>query len=150
MEFLAHHRRYLRAQAHHLNPVVQIGHQGLTEAILAQVERSLIDHELIKVRVARECELSAKECGAQIASAKKAEFIQCIGRVVTLFRRNLQSPKIPLTEEAQERREVKKKAAQKAAAAATLASKKGRKVTGVLKKKNSGLKQRLRAAGKIR
>ena len=41
----------LRAAGHALNPLVQIGKEGLTEAVLAQVARTVADHELVKVRL---------------------------------------------------------------------------------------------------
>ncbi|HET9934754.1 MAG TPA: YhbY family RNA-binding protein, partial [Polyangiaceae bacterium] len=43
-------RRYLRSLGHELSPVVQIGHQGLTEAVLSAIDQALETHELIKVR----------------------------------------------------------------------------------------------------
>ena len=47
-------RRTLRAAGHHLAPVVQVGKEGVTEAVLAQVDQALIDHELIKVKAGTE------------------------------------------------------------------------------------------------
>ena len=44
-------RRALRAKAHHLHPVVSIGHHGLTPAVLHELDVNLLAHELIKVRV---------------------------------------------------------------------------------------------------
>ena len=48
-------RQHLRALAHHLEPVVQIGHEGPTEAVLAQINEALEAHELIKVKIGGEC-----------------------------------------------------------------------------------------------
>jgi hypothetical protein len=45
-------RKSLKAAAHHLNPVVIIGQEGLSEAVIRETDRSLRAHELIKVRVA--------------------------------------------------------------------------------------------------
>jgi hypothetical protein len=44
-------RRELRARAHHLHPVVMVGHHGLTPAVLHEIDAALSAHELIKVRV---------------------------------------------------------------------------------------------------
>ena len=44
-------RLALRSQAHHLDPVVLLGANGLTNAVLHEIDRALNDHELIKVRV---------------------------------------------------------------------------------------------------
>jgi RNA-binding protein YhbY len=44
-------RRALRARAHSLQPVVSISQNGLTEAVVREVEANLVSHELIKIRV---------------------------------------------------------------------------------------------------
>ncbi|WP_117086172.1 YhbY family RNA-binding protein, partial [Klebsiella pneumoniae] len=46
--------QHLKALAHHLNPVVMIGNNGLTEGVLAETEVALTHHELIKVKIAGE------------------------------------------------------------------------------------------------
>ena len=43
-------RKALKAKAHKLDPVVQIGDKGLTEQVIAEIDRALQAHELIKVR----------------------------------------------------------------------------------------------------
>ena len=45
-------RRALRAQAHHLDPVVLVGQHGLTPAVLHEIDLALLKHELVKVRIA--------------------------------------------------------------------------------------------------
>ncbi len=45
--------QYLKSLAHHLNPVVMIGNNGLTEGVLAEIEQSLSYHELIKIKIAK-------------------------------------------------------------------------------------------------
>ena len=47
----ARERSFLKARAHPLEPIVHVGHEGLTEAVLNEVDNALIAHELIKVRV---------------------------------------------------------------------------------------------------
>ena len=77
--------RFLRAQAHHLKPVVMVGDKGLTENVLAEVEQALEVHELIKVGVAAERE--EREEAAQIMSAESgAHVVQIIGKMVVLYR----------------------------------------------------------------
>jgi putative YhbY family RNA-binding protein len=79
-------RRELRARAHHLNPVVSIAGNGLTPAVLAEIERSLQAHELIKVKVhgterkAREA-LLASLCGTLDAAP-----VQHIGSILVVWR----------------------------------------------------------------
>jgi len=45
-------RKALRARAHKLEPVVMIGGKGLTDEVIAEIDRALSAHELIKVRAA--------------------------------------------------------------------------------------------------
>ena len=45
-------KQYLKGLAHHLNPVVMLGGNGLTEGVLVEIDNALNHHELIKVKVA--------------------------------------------------------------------------------------------------
>jgi RNA-binding protein len=89
-------KSYLRSLAHPLKPVVQIGHQGLTAGVVAALEVALEQHELIKVKVAGECEIDAVDLGPDIEKATQARVAQVIGRTVVLYRQRLQEPKIVL------------------------------------------------------
>ncbi len=81
-------RAALRAEAHHLDVKVHVGHQGVTPAILASLDDVLRTHELVKLQVAKAGELSAREAANRVAEASGAEVIQVIGRTFTLFREN--------------------------------------------------------------
>jgi RNA-binding protein len=89
-------RRHLRALAHHLAPVLRIGVGGLTPAVLAEMNRSLEAHELIKVRVEKECPTAAKELSEPIERGAHAAVAQVIGRTLVLYRRRAKNPKIEL------------------------------------------------------
>lgn len=80
-------RRALRAKAHPLEPVVMIGDQGLTAAVIREVERSLKAHELIKVRAAGERD--DREAWLEtLANALHAAPVQHIGKMLVLWREN--------------------------------------------------------------
>ncbi len=81
-------RANLRAEAHHLQPLVHVGHAGVTEPLLKALDDALRTHELIKIDISRNLDLSPKETAAILASATKAEVIQVIGKKVTLYRDN--------------------------------------------------------------
>jgi RNA-binding protein len=89
-------RASLRARAHELNPVVQIGHQGWTDAVASQIDGALTAHELIKIKLGKECPLGTDEVAREIESSSKAQVVQQIGHVVVAFRRNPEKPKIGL------------------------------------------------------
>ena len=79
-------RAHLRSLAHGLNPVVQVGGQGITEAIIKATKEALLEHELIKVRLGQSYEGDRKEGGRELADATEADLTQVIGRVVVLYR----------------------------------------------------------------
>ena len=81
-------RAALRAEAHHLDVKVHIGHAGITPAILTSLDDVLRTHELVKLQVAKAGELYAKEAASDVATAMRAEVIQVIGRTFTVFREN--------------------------------------------------------------
>ena len=80
-------RHHLRALAHHLDPVVQIGHEGVSPAVLAQIDEALVAHELIKVRVGTESPTGRDEVAAEIAAGTRSEIAQSIGRILVVWRR---------------------------------------------------------------
>lgn len=81
-------RRALKRIAHHLDPVVLVGEQGVTDALLAETNRALDDHELIKVRIHAGDRDARREMAQALARACRADIVQTIGKVVVLFRRN--------------------------------------------------------------
>jgi len=79
-------RRDLRAQAHHLDPVVSIAGNGLTAAVLKEIDRSLNAHGLIKIRVyGDDRELRAQWLDT-ICKELDAAAIQSIGKLLVVFR----------------------------------------------------------------
>jgi RNA-binding protein len=89
-------RRALRAQGHHLKPVVQIGQGGITPGLLEAIERALGDHELIKVKVLEGAPLERDEAAEELAEACKAEVAQTLGRTILLYRENPEDRKVAL------------------------------------------------------
>ncbi|HEX4936923.1 MAG TPA: YhbY family RNA-binding protein [Gemmatimonadaceae bacterium] len=81
-------RAELRAEAHHLNPMIHIGHLGLSDTALGALDDALRTHELVKVALARTLEESPKALANQMAEALGADVIQVIGRKATLYRHN--------------------------------------------------------------
>jgi RNA-binding protein len=89
-------RRHLRALGHHLEPVVQLGKNGLTDAIAAAVNDAIEHHELVKVRIGTECPDDRHEVAEALAKALGAEAAQVLGRTILLYRRHPKEPKITL------------------------------------------------------
>src|SRR5476651_1092302 len=81
-------RSELRAQAHTLSPVVIIGDKGLTDEVVAEIDRSLKAHELIKVRAATDDRGARGEWMKAICEKLGAHAVQQIGKVLVLYREN--------------------------------------------------------------
>ena len=79
-------KRYLKSLAHHLKPVVMIGNKGLTETVLAEIEKTLEQHELIKVRVSGLEKADRIAMIADIASKSSANLIMSIGHIAAFYR----------------------------------------------------------------
>lgn len=79
-------RTRLKARAHVLEPLVQVGYAGLTDAVLAEVDRALTAHELIKVRMAVTDRDEREALGEQLCSRADAAAVQRVGKVIVLWR----------------------------------------------------------------
>jgi len=89
-------RRHLRALGHHLSPVLHIGHEGLTDAVVAQANAQLDAHELIKVKVSESSPLPRHAAADQLASATSSELAQVLGRTFLLYKPHPTNPQISL------------------------------------------------------
>jgi putative YhbY family RNA-binding protein len=86
-------RSELRAEAHKLTPVVIIGDKGLTDEVVAEIDRSLKAHELIKVRAATD-ERDARDVWLEtICERLEAHPVQQIGKVLVVYRENFDKPR---------------------------------------------------------
>jgi RNA-binding protein len=79
-------RKVHRAHAHHLDPVVLIGGDGLTEAVKKEVDAALRSHGLIKVRVFSDDRAEREACLQTLANDLQAAPIQHIGKLLVLWR----------------------------------------------------------------
>lgn len=79
-------RSSLRAAAHALQPVVMIGSEGLTEAVMKEVDRSLAAHELIKVRVLGDDREARIAIYNEICTHLNAAPVQHIGKLLVIWR----------------------------------------------------------------
>ena len=81
-------RSELRSEAHKLNPLVIIGDKGLTDEVLAEIDRTLKAHELIKVRAGTDDRAARDRWFTEICDRLQALPVQQIGKVFVLFREN--------------------------------------------------------------
>ncbi len=91
-------RRRLRAAGHHLSPVVQVGKEGVTAAVVQQLAEALAAHELVKVKVGTESPEDRFEAAERLGREAGAQIAQILGRTVLAYRRHPEKPKFePLT-----------------------------------------------------
>lgn len=88
--------RYLRGLGHHLDPIVQIGKEGITEGVVKATRTALLAHELVKVKVLPEAPIDRKEAGEELADRAGASLAQTLGRTLLLYKRHPHKPKIEL------------------------------------------------------
>lgn len=79
-------RAHLKARAHALEPRVQVGHGGLTTAVVAEIDRALTAHELIKVKILDGDRDVRDEIGDAICEKTDASLVQQVGKVYVLWR----------------------------------------------------------------
>ena len=89
-------RQYLKGLAHPLEPVVMIGDKGLTEAVLKEINTSLLAHELIKIRVLGDDRKLRTDMIQQICASSGAELVQHIGKLLVVYKAHPKTPKIKL------------------------------------------------------
>ncbi len=73
-----------------------VGHDGLKDSVLAELDAALTAHELVKVKVAAGDRDERAGMVAALVTASGADLVQSIGHMATLFRRNTKKPKIAL------------------------------------------------------
>ena len=86
-------RAALRAEAHHLTPLVHVGQHGLSPTVIRSLDDALRTHELVKVPLGRNTDVSATGAAAELAAATDAIVIQVIGKTATLYRENPELPR---------------------------------------------------------
>jgi RNA-binding protein len=91
VELTAKERVHLKALAHALEPRVQVGNAGLTDAVVAEIDRALKAHELIKVKILADRDARDEIAGA-ICARTDAAAVQQVGKVVVLWRPNPKDP----------------------------------------------------------
>lgn len=86
MDLRGKQKRYLRSQAHHLQPIFQIGKSGLNKEVIIQIDEALEKRELIKITLLQNTEELASDVAERIAKELDCDVVQIIGRVIVLFK----------------------------------------------------------------
>ncbi|OOF69619.1 ribosome assembly RNA-binding protein YhbY [Rodentibacter caecimuris] len=90
-------KQYLKGLAHHLNPVVMLGANGLTEGVLAEIDNALNHHELIKIKISGADRETKQLIIDAIIRETQGNAVQIIGHILVLYRAsnepNIQLPR---------------------------------------------------------
>jgi RNA-binding protein len=82
----ARERTHLKGRAHPLEPTVQVGHGGLSDAVVLELERALNAHGLIKVRINGADRESRQAIIERISARTDAAVVHTVGKIVVLWR----------------------------------------------------------------
>lgn len=89
-------RAYLRSLSNSIQPTTHIGKEGVTESLITSIEETLINRELIKIKLLDNSGLVSKEVGNELAEILNAECVQCIGNKVVIYKKHKDNPQIKL------------------------------------------------------
>ena len=86
-------RRSLRAHGHALSALVQVGKGGLSPAVIKQVEQTLADHELVKLKVDTDSPDDRLAVAEQLGARPGLNIVQIVGRAVLVYKRHPHKPR---------------------------------------------------------
>ncbi|MBC8208724.1 MAG: ribosome assembly RNA-binding protein YhbY [Desulfobulbaceae bacterium] len=81
-------KKYLKGLAHHLDGLIFIGKEGLSEAVISATEQELLRHELIKVKIGNNSDADKHIVAERLPAATSSALVQLIGKTVILYRPN--------------------------------------------------------------
>lgn len=96
MSLTPRQRQYLKGLAHPLEPVVRVGKARISDELIAETERSIEAHELIKVRIDTDDGKARKELAATLAERSGAQLVGSIGKIAILYKPRAEKPTIKL------------------------------------------------------
>ena len=85
----------MRAQAHHLQPIIMIGNAGLSAAVKKEIDLGLRHHELIKIKISGDDRAAREKMLTEICDELAAAPVQNIGKTLIVYRAT-EEPKITL------------------------------------------------------
>lgn len=89
-------KRYLRAQAHHLDPIFQVGKGGVNDHMMKSIGEALEVRELLKVSILTNNSDDKHEVAEELAAGTGAELVQLIGKTVILYKESTDNKRIEL------------------------------------------------------
>ncbi len=88
MTMTSKRRAELRAEAHHLQPSVHVGHHGVSPTVVQSLDDALRTRELVKVQLSKNADEKPKDLARRLGAEVGADVVQVIGRTATFYREN--------------------------------------------------------------
>ena len=92
-------KKFLRGLGHSLNPLLQVGKEGVTDAFIKQLKLVLLDHELVKVKILQNSPMGKEEVETALMAKAGAILVQRIGKTFLLYAPHPDEPVIKLPRE---------------------------------------------------
>ena len=89
-------KRFLRSEANQLQPLIQIGKNGLTESVVELVVEALEAKELIKVSILQNCGEDKKDIAQKLEEVEELHIVQVIGNTIVVYRESIEKKRIEL------------------------------------------------------
>lgn len=89
-------KRFLRGRGHSLTATVQVGKEGVTDAVVDALAQALLDHELVKVRIGQNAMIERGDAAAELAQRTDSEVAQILGNTLLLYRAHPDEPQLRL------------------------------------------------------
>lgn len=89
-------KRFLRSEANQLQPLIQIGKNGLTESVVELVEEALEAKELIKLSILQNCAEDKNDIAKKLEEVQDLHIVQIIGSTIVVYRESLEKKRIEL------------------------------------------------------
>lgn len=88
--------RAVKALAHHLEPLVTVGKEGVTEGVIGALSQALTDHELVKAKLPQLEKAERHAFALALAEGAPAHLVGEVGRIAIFYRRHPSRPKVAL------------------------------------------------------
>jgi RNA-binding protein len=89
-------KRFLRSEAHHLNPIFQVGKGGVNENMIKQISDALEARELFKISILQNCEDNKDTVAETLVKGTGAELVQIIGNTIVLYKESKENKQLRL------------------------------------------------------
>ncbi len=88
MSLTQEQKKQFKSIGHHLKPVVTVAEQGLSEGVMAELDRALNDHELIKIQLRLADRDDRAAILTELCQQSSATLVQTIGKMALIYRKN--------------------------------------------------------------